>query len=101
MTPAWAVLKFGGTSVSTPERWRTIAGLTRGRIDEGLRPLVVCSALSGISNQLQDLLGLAIQGRHQEALLEIQARHLELSAGLGVDAGDLLRADFEELSRLA
>ncbi|HEX6898625.1 MAG TPA: bifunctional aspartate kinase/diaminopimelate decarboxylase [Thermoanaerobaculia bacterium] len=98
---AWVVLKFGGTSVSTPERWRTIAGLTRQRIDEGLSPLVVCSALSGISNQLQALLGLAVQGRHEEALDRIQKRHLELGAGLGIDAGELLRADFEELSRLA
>ena len=98
---SWVVLKFGGTSVSTPERWGIIAGLARRRIDEGLRPLVVCSALSGISNQLKDLLGLAVQGRHEEALAEIQARHLELGSGLGIDAGDLLRADFEELSRLA
>ncbi len=97
----WVVLKFGGTSVSTPERWGAIAGLTRQRIDEGLRPLVVCSALSEISNQLQALLGLAVQGRHEEALDKIQKRHLELGAGLGIDAEDLLRADFEELSRLA
>ena len=101
MAPAWVVLKFGGTSVSTPERWGIIAGLARRRIDEGLRPLVVCSALSGISNQLKHLLGLAVQGRHEEALAEIQARHLELGSGLGIGAGDLLRADFEELSRLA
>lgn len=48
MAPSWVVLKFGGTSVSTPERWATIAELTRQRISEraedgeGLRPLVVC-----------------------------------------------------------
>ena len=99
--PHWVILKFGGTSVSTPERWATIAELTRQRIGEGLRPLVVCSALSGISNQLEALLGLAVQDRHEEALAAIRARHLKLGAGLGVDAAELLRADFEELSRLA
>jgi bifunctional diaminopimelate decarboxylase / aspartate kinase len=97
----WVVLKFGGTSVSTPERWATIAGLARQRIDEGLRPLVVCSAVSGISNQLEALLALAVEDRHEEALAAIRERHLELGAGLGVDAASLLRADFEELSRLA
>src|SRR5215203_5715262 len=90
VAPPWVVLKFGGTSVSTPERWTTIAGLARQRIDEGLRPLVVCSAVSGISNQLEALLALAVEDRH-----------LELGAGLGIDAALLLRADFEELSRLA
>jgi diaminopimelate decarboxylase/aspartate kinase len=101
VTPPWVVLKFGGTSVSTPERWATIAGLIEQRTAEGLRPLVVCSALSGISNQLEALLGLAVQERHEEALAAIRERHLELGAGLGVDAAELLRAEFEELSRLA
>jgi diaminopimelate decarboxylase/aspartate kinase len=101
VAPSWVVLKFGGTSVSTPERWATIAELTLRRISEGLRPLVVCSALSGISNQLETLLGLAVQDRHEEALAAIRERHLELGEGLGVDASELLRADFEELSRLA
>ncbi|MFL6193912.1 MAG: bifunctional aspartate kinase/diaminopimelate decarboxylase [Thermoanaerobaculia bacterium] len=101
MASPWVVLKLGGTSVSTPERWATIAGLARRRTAEGLRPLVVCSALSGISNQLEDLLEAAVAGRHEEPLAAIQARHLGLGAGLGVDAAGLLQADFEELSRLA
>jgi diaminopimelate decarboxylase/aspartate kinase len=99
----WVVLKFGGTSVSTPERWGTIADLIRRRGAEGLRPLVVCSALSGISNQLEELLEAAVAGRHEEglaALAAIKARHLELAAGLGLDGRALLAADFEELSRL-
>jgi diaminopimelate decarboxylase/aspartate kinase len=96
----WVVLKFGGTSVSTPERWATIAALVERRLGEGLRPFVVCSALSGISNRLEALLALAVDGRHEEELAAIRARHLELGAGLAVDAGGLLRADFEELSRL-
>jgi diaminopimelate decarboxylase/aspartate kinase len=100
----WVVLKFGGTSVSTPERWATIADLVRRRIGEGVRPLVVCSALSGISDQLEALLAAAVSetgGRHEEPLAAIERRHLELGAGLGLAAAGLLRADFEELSRLA
>jgi diaminopimelate decarboxylase/aspartate kinase len=97
----WVVLKFGGTSVSTPERWRTIADLTAARIAEGLRPVVVCSALSGISNQLEALLRLAVEGRHEDALAAVRQRHLELGEGLGIDAAGRLADDFEELSRLA
>jgi bifunctional diaminopimelate decarboxylase / aspartate kinase len=100
-SPPWVVLKFGGTSVSTPERWSMIAGLVERRLGEGLRPLIVCSALSGVSNQLETLLDSAVEGRHEEALAEIRARHLELGTGLGVDAAALLQGDFEELSRLA
>jgi diaminopimelate decarboxylase/aspartate kinase len=98
---SWVVLKFGGTSVSTPARWATIADLVRRRLAEGVRPLVVCSALSGVSNQLEALLAAAVAGRYEEPLAAIEARHLELGAGLGLAAAPLLRDDFEELSRLA
>ncbi|HTG33046.1 MAG TPA: bifunctional aspartate kinase/diaminopimelate decarboxylase [Thermoanaerobaculia bacterium] len=104
MAPSWVVLKFGGTSVSTPERWATIADLVHRRIGEGLRPLVVCSALSGVSDRLEALLASAVAdmgGGHEEPLAAIEERHLELGAGLGVAAAELLRSDFEELSRLA
>ncbi|MFL6232454.1 MAG: bifunctional aspartate kinase/diaminopimelate decarboxylase, partial [Thermoanaerobaculia bacterium] len=97
---SWVVLKLGGTSVSTPERWATIADLVRARIKEGLRPLAVCSALSGISNQLEALLAAAVEGRHEEPLAALEKRHLELGSRLGLDAAPLLKADFDELSRL-
>ena len=101
MATRWVVLKFGGTSVSTPERWKVIADLAARRIAEGLRPVVVCSALSGISNQLEALLALAVEGRHEDALTALRQRHLELGADLKIDAPERLADDFEELSRLA
>lgn len=101
MSTPWVVLKFGGTSVSSPERWATIAALAEERISEGLRPLVVCSALSRVTSELERMLGLAVNGEHEEALRAIVARHLELGAGLGVDAEALLRQDLDELTRLA
>lgn len=97
----WVVLKFGGTSVATPERWRAIAALVERRLAEGLRPLVVCSALAGVSNLLEGMLARAADGRHEEALAEVRQRHAELAAGLGVDAEALLAEEWEELSRLA
>ena len=82
----WVVLKFGGTSVSTAERWVTIAAQVARQIATGRRPLVVCSALAGVSNQLEEMLGLAVAGRHEPALLAIQERHLALATALGLDA---------------
>ena len=48
----WVVLKFGGTSVSSLASWRNVAGVVRERIDAGEAPVVVHSALSGITNAL-------------------------------------------------
>jgi diaminopimelate decarboxylase len=98
---AWVVLKFGGTSVSTAERWATIAAQVARQIAAGRRPLVVCSALAGVSNQLEEMLGLAVAGRHEPALLALRERHLALGAALGLDAAGILGAELEELSRLA
>jgi diaminopimelate decarboxylase/aspartate kinase len=97
----WVVLKFGGTSVSTAERWATIAAQVARQIAAGRRPLVVCSALAGVSNQLEEMLGLAVAGRHEPALLAIEERHLALAAALRLDAAAVLGAELEELSRLA
>jgi aspartate kinase len=44
------VMKFGGTSVGTPERIGALAGLVAARTAE--RPLVVVSAFSGITDSL-------------------------------------------------
>ena len=62
MTPAapasdWIVLKFGGTSVSSRSRWDTIGRLMRERAEqEQARVLVVVSALSGVTNELQSII---------------------------------------------
>ena len=52
--PDWIVLKFGGTSVSRRHRWDTIGRLMKRRAEEeGARVLVVVSAVSGVTNELQ------------------------------------------------
>ncbi|AEN73059.1 aspartate kinase [Rhodothermus marinus SG0.5JP17-172] len=99
-SPRWVVLKFGGTSVSTLPRWETIARIVRDRLAEGLRPVVVCSALSGISNALDRLLAEAMAGRGEAALEGIRRPHLELGRAMGLDAEALLRPYFEELERI-
>ena len=97
----WIVLKFGGTSVSKLERWQTIAAQAQERLAEGLRPFIVCSALSGISNALEKLLAEAVHGDYKPVLEEIRKRHIDLGRDLEVDAETLLADYFDELARLA
>ncbi len=95
----WVVLKFGGTSVSSRESWDKISKIVAERMEEGLRPLVVCSAFSGVSNALEQLMTEAREGRHEADLAQLAERHVGLAAELGVDF-DAARPHFEELKRL-
>ena len=51
----WVVLKFGGTSVKSLECWNTIEKIIHSRVQEDFKVLLVCSAMSGVSNLLQNL----------------------------------------------
>jgi len=97
----WVVLKFGGTSVSSVANWQNIAHVLRARLDAGLRPVVVHSALAGVTDQLEALLTAAMSGAQPLLLQQIEQRHRELAAQLGVEPG----ADFErhivELKQIA
>lgn len=98
--PPWVVLKFGGTSVSSVERWHTIEREIERRRTEGLRPLVVCSALSQVSNQLEALLASAKAGRETAARVErLRDTHYRLSDALGVKLDAAAVALFQELER--
>jgi bifunctional diaminopimelate decarboxylase / aspartate kinase len=96
----WVVLKFGGTSVSTLERWQTIADVVRKRLEEGLRPLVVCSALSSVTNELERGLEEAVAGRPSNVLEDLEKRHRALAEALEVDGDVILGGDLENLGRL-
>ena len=74
----WVVLKFGGTSVATAERWRTILDLAAARRAAGMRVLVVVSALSGITDALKALCRCAPSER-EAAWASVVARHRELA----------------------
>ncbi len=95
--PTLVVAKFGGTSVATPARWRVIADVLRTRIAQGAHPVIVCSAVSGVSNALEGLLA-----EHTDAdatrdrLEDLRAVHRTLAEGLGLP-GDLVDAQIDEL----
>ncbi|MBS0614120.1 MAG: aspartate kinase, partial [Proteobacteria bacterium] len=94
----WVVLKFGGTSVSTPANWQRIADILRERLAEGVRPVVVHSALSKITDSLESLLSAGPSGI-AAALEQIRGRHLDLARGLGVQAGPVFERFMSELAQ--
>ena len=96
----WVVMKFGGTSVSTAESWGRIAALLRSRLDAGLRPVVVHSAIKGVSNALQTLLQVAATDDPSDTLSEIRAQHYALAEALGLDGAELLDETLYELDQL-
>ncbi|HJX88795.1 MAG TPA: hypothetical protein VJ277_14605, partial [Gemmatimonadales bacterium] len=97
----WVVLKFGGTSVSSVANWKNIAAVLRDRLAEGLRPLVVHSALSGITDRLEQLLGLALGNEWQPVMEQIEQRHRDLARDLGVIPSPELEEQFKRLRQIA
>jgi aspartate kinase len=73
------VMKFGGSSLATGERIREAAGLVLRYLDR--RPVLVVSAMGGVTDRLIGVARLATQGRKvlpsvEEHLAELQDRHL-------------------------
>lgn len=99
-TSPWVVMKFGGTSVSTAENWAHIAQFIRNRLDEGLRPVVVHSALAGVSNRLVNALQEASEGSRSDELAAIREQHYKLASDLQVDGKKLLDDTLHELEQL-
>ena len=74
----YVVMKFGGTSVGTPERIRGVASLI-----EGPEPkVVVLSAMSGVTNTLVEISRLFTEGNVQGALGLIEGLREKYSAAI-------------------
>ncbi len=97
----WVVLKFGGTSVSSVSNWKNVAAVVRARLGEGLHPVIVHSALSGITDRLEQLLAKALTGDWEPVMEQIERRHADLSRDLGIPIGPELERHFHELRRSA
>lgn len=100
-------MKFGGTSVGEAERILAVAELVRSRLEE--RPIVVVSALAGVTDLLVEAVDAAARGdreRLERVLATLERRHRWAAAGAIEDARrrhDLslsLDALFEELRQL-
>ena len=97
----WVVLKFGGTSVSSANNWKNVAAVVRMRLAEGVRPVVVHSALSGITDRLEQLLLRAPSGDWTTVMAQIEERHRTLARELDMQGVPDLEQHLAELRRVA
>ena len=98
----WIVLKFGGTSVSTRERWDKIAAIARGWRERGKQVLIVVSALSGITDQLKAMGDAQTDAQKRDAIrTAIRARHEAMFAELELAERAPLDYWLERLDALA
>ena len=82
------VMKFGGTSLARAGAIRKVGRIIRRFVSR--RPVVVVSALAGVTDALLDLAALAAAGRRREVsrrLSRLADRHLAAARGLAL-AGD-------------
>lgn len=80
----WTVLKFGGTAVKTADRWSTIADILRDRMAGSTVPFVVCSALDGVSDRLEELIQRAVESDLSEPGRQLKRQHSALAEQLAV-----------------
>ena len=79
----WVVLKFGGTSVASAENWQRIAGRIKGLANQA-RVWVVASALSQVSNRLEQAIVGALLGKSMDSFVWILDAHEALSTEPGI-----------------
>ena len=73
------VLKFGGTSVGSAQSLAAVLSVIQKNLNEHEKVIVVCSAMSTVTNKLLDAGKLAATGNKDYALLvkEIEKKHLD------------------------
>ncbi|MBA2710545.1 MAG: bifunctional aspartate kinase/homoserine dehydrogenase I [Tatlockia sp.] len=83
---SYAVHKFGGSSLANAERFRAIQVLLKGE------EIIVVSAMQGVTSDLQTLLDLAQKSpNYEQALAELEERHLSLIQNLSLENNELVR----------
>ena len=104
------VQKFGGTSVADPDAVRRLISIVRTtRESEGRGPVVVVSAMSGVTDALLAIAGLGGSGHSDDAharLRQLRERHVAAAEALtsGARRDDLVSfvsAQFDELDAVA
>lgn len=81
---SWVVMKFGGTSVATVSRWKTIAEEAHRLVGANQRPVIVCSAVSGVSDRIETIIALVGDPKVQDAVEALEQQHLRLAEEMGI-----------------
>ncbi|QEC77219.1 bifunctional aspartate kinase/homoserine dehydrogenase I [Mucilaginibacter ginsenosidivorax] len=73
------VLKFGGTSVGSAASIQTLLNILKGEVKNEVKPVVVLSAMGGVTNLLASMAEDAANGKEFTAqLAELERRHFEV-----------------------
>ena len=91
------VMKFGGTSVGNAERIRNVAAIVRQNLTAV--PIVVVSAVVGVTNELIELANQKHTTARVQKFEAIRAQHEKIVEELGLDPA-LLDTIFDELESL-
>ena len=94
------VMKFGGTTVASADNWQKIIQLLRNRLESGLRPVVVHSAIGKVTNDLQQILAKAVTDDPAAQLDALRQQHYALADKLQLDGPALLDDSLQEIERL-
>ena len=97
----WVVMKFGGTSVASAERWQTIRELAADRQAEGKRVLIVVSALAGVTDALKDLCEQADMSVREAVAIRVGQCHHALAAEMAMDLPEAVQGHLDSLIGLA
>ena len=88
------VMKFGGTSLGDAERIKQAASIIKSKLDK--KPVVVLSAVGGITDMLIEAANNAAKGKVD--LAQIREKHQTIVEELGVDPSTILElGEFEAL----
>lgn len=92
----FVVLKFGGTSVKNRACWDNIGGIVQEHMDDGALPVVVCSAVGGVTDLLVRIVNTVAEGRRPD-LRDIRGRHEQLARDLEVDLDERFEEVWDQL----
>ncbi len=86
---SWLPMKFGGTSLASRSQWDTIASLLHNRLGAGYRPVLVCSAVAGVTDALRDFVDAENTPMRQAAMDRALSVNHTLAAELELEMPDL------------
>lgn len=79
------ISKFGGTSVSTRKNWENILYIAKRHINNEIKPIIVCSAITQASNTLEQLIKESLIGKYQDLYKTLITKYKALANELEVN----------------
>ena len=84
------VLKFGGTSVADADAIGRLIRIVRTEVDGGGQPVVVVSAMSGVTDRLFAMAAAAVRGERADVMQQLddlRTRHEDAARALMPESG--------------